>query len=89
MLYADLFTHSYVTKKWPLAKVKVQWETNVLNTNRRVLIHVKNFHYFAKVEISHGRPIVRDTVEGRLTTFSFIKYTFTVYDFNEVHSVPT
>jgi len=36
------------------------------------------FPLFAEVEISHGRVIVLDKVEGRLTTSPVIEQTFTV-----------
>jgi len=59
-------------------------QVSIVDSDRRT----KDFRYFAKVEISHGRVIVLDKVEGRLATSPFIE-TFTVLNFNEVHSAPT
>jgi len=42
-----------------------------------IQIVVQDFHYF-EVEISHGRVIVLDKVEGQLMTSPFIEQTFTV-----------
>lgn len=66
---------------WRSECVKYQLTTQI--------VMQKSFRCFAKVEISHGRLIVLDKVEGRLMTSPFIEQTFTVYKFNEVHSAPT